>query len=186
MHYIKSSIFIEKRAMKFFLLAIILFACSPAVMYAQIEKFPEKDGKVYYEMIDSTVKDLSKSQLYNSSKLWVINLWKDKRIIQLDNPDDGMIVGTASFPFYTKSLGAYSSHQCIFSFHITSKDGKYRMQVYDLIISLHGRQMTAEDLNKYASIPNDRKYIKQVNKDVAELMLNLQSSIHHSNESSNF
>jgi hypothetical protein len=60
------------------------------------------------------------------------------------------------------------------------------MQVYDLIISLHGRQMTAEALNKYASLPNDRKYIKQVNKEVAELMLDLQNSIHHSNESSNF
>ena len=61
------------------------------------------------------------------------------------------------------------------------------MQIYDLIIEMY-RDINepVENLNKYSSLRSNRKYIEQINKSMSELMLDLQNSIHHSHDNTNF
>lgn len=118
----------------------------PIIGFGQKE-LPVKEGKVIYEYIDSSLSNTG-TDLYNRSKLWAAEAFKNSRqVIQVDEKETGLIMGKGNFTF-TQTMTDYIVR---FSFRINVKDGKYRIQFYDITSQQDtqlGRELTAEKLNE--------------------------------------
>lgn len=112
-------------------LLFILFFLIPSLLKAQL---PVKDGKVFYETIDTT--SLNKEELYNVSKLWLANTFRDsKSVIEIDNKELGSIVGKGNFEIGASWMLTYTVLQCRFNIKIDIKDLKYRIQLYNFFLA---------------------------------------------------
>lgn len=107
--------------MKYTLILLLL----PFLAKAQNE-FPVKDGKVVYELVDSSVKG-SANDLKARAKIWFANAFRDsKEVIQFDG--ENSVIGKGNFQF-EQSLVPFVIR---FSVKIDTKDNKYRAQFYDI------------------------------------------------------
>ena len=95
-----------------------------------------KEGRVYYEgviAVDSATKDA----LYQRAKRWVVDAYKSaKDVIQLDDPDNGELVVKGKFKTYWQTT--FLAGQDVYIAHtisISVKDGKYRYQMTDFVVS---------------------------------------------------
>lgn len=96
--------------------------------------FPLKDNVIFYEVIDSTLKGVSKEQLYMRAKTWVIRTFNYPRAVtEMDDRENGIIMGKGAFDYVTPMVQMSIQRGTIkFTFRITVKDNKYRIQVFDL------------------------------------------------------
>jgi len=73
----------------------LLIACLiifPGLAFSQ-PQIPTKDGKAFYEVIDS-LPGISKGDLYNKSKVWFVNTFNNaKAVLQLDDKEAGIVMG---------------------------------------------------------------------------------------------
>jgi hypothetical protein len=94
------------------------------------QALPTREGKVFYEQVDTATG--TKAELYQKAKLWFANAFKDsKSVIQVDDKDNGQIVGKGNFDVPYK-YGVNTSAQCNFTVKIDVKDNKYRLQIYNI------------------------------------------------------
>lgn len=97
--------------------------------------FPLKDNVIFYEVIDSTLKSISKEQLFTRAKTWVIRTFNYPRAVtEMDDKENGIIMGKGAFDYVTPMVQMSIQRGTIkFTFKITVKDNKYRIQIFDLI-----------------------------------------------------
>jgi hypothetical protein len=114
--------------MKKLILLIIIF--SPISIYSQIPLNDE--GKIVYQYIDSTVV-LHKDEIYKKAKLAIVEIFKDANaIIQIDDKENGELVGKGSSYFYIKSYGQDIQNTLKFTISISCRENKYRIKIYDI------------------------------------------------------
>ena len=79
------------------------------------------------------VEGMSANDIFNTAKKWFVTHFKDANsVIQVDNPNDGILVGKGNLPFVYKSLTWSNSSGCIwFIVDIKIKDGRFKMTVSD-------------------------------------------------------
>lgn len=131
---------------------LLVLLLAPVISYCQGE-FPVKEGKVIYELIDSST-NFNSEDLYGRSKFWIANTFKNsKQVIQIDDKENGQIMGKGNFEI-SQTMTGYIIR---FSFKINIKEGKYRLQFYDIFSQQDtklGREFTAESLNEKKAFGN--------------------------------
>lgn len=117
--------------MKYFTFILVL-AASHCFAQKDTIQLPYKDGKVLYQQIDS-INGETKTQLYDKAKLWVVNNFKSANaVIQIDDKENGQIVGKGFENIYGKTLGVTYVVSCYFTVKIDCRDNKVRVSVYDI------------------------------------------------------
>lgn len=107
-------------------------------------ELPVKDGKVVYELIDSSARGSAK-ELNEKAKMWFANAFRDsKEVLQFQS--DNSIIGKGSFSFDQ----AMVPFRVWFSVKVDSKDSKYRVQFYDITYreGTRGSEKHIESLNE--------------------------------------
>jgi hypothetical protein len=154
------------------MLLLVLF--TPLFVSAQL---PTKDGKVFYEKIDSC--SLTKDQLYNKTKLWLANTFTDsKSVIEVDDKENGVIVGKGNFEFYYKYMTkVYST--CFYTIKINFKDSTYRIQLYNVSAAagLDAVPVDVEDLNKHPDKTLSKKMLPEIDTHIHALFKNYSESL---------
>ena len=93
---------------------------------------PERDGLVFFEEIYTTDTSVKKNELFESAKYWLArNINDSKASIDLFDFDSGKIIGRFSFTFKYRYIMAYTETSSQ-KFEMTVKDGKYRIQIYNI------------------------------------------------------
>jgi hypothetical protein len=156
----------------FLLLGVVI----SAECYAQL---PVKDGSVFYEQIDSAP-GLSKDEIFKRSKLWVVDAFVDaKEVIQIDNKEDGEIVGKGNLDCTYTIMGTGIPCRVYFTIKLNSKDGKHRVQIYDF----SGHRYTSNkplDFDKLLNKSNaaeNKRIIEQIDKQIRAALAKLQSDL---------
>lgn len=94
-----------------------------------------KSGKIEYVRIDSLIKG-SKEDLYLRSKSWLVHYFKSANaVIQMDDKENGKLMGKGVFMFPVKSvLGITLDHDPIhYTIQINVKENKTRIIINDFI-----------------------------------------------------
>lgn len=155
--------------------SILLLFLIPVIAHSQV---PVKDGKGFYEVIDSSVKGTTQ-QLQVKAKMWMANAFKDsKEVIQLDDKDAGEVLGKGNF-----LLGAWGA-RCRFTIKISTRDNKYRCQVYDM--SIHAeRGGGVQSMEYYIEHPRglgSRKILEKTDEGVKDLLAGLNADMQKGND----
>jgi len=118
--------------MKSFLTLSLLFIFAGS--YGQeklLDILPSKDGIVTYSEVVQ-VDSSSKIDLYKKAKKWFVTTYKSaKEVIQLDDPENGEIIGKGNFKVSYYSREPFISH----TISISVKDGRYKYSITDLTYS---------------------------------------------------
>jgi hypothetical protein len=111
----------------FILLSFLL--CSN-IYSQQITKAEYDDmGKVFFQRTDSISK--SKDLLYAISKEWISNTFRSgKAVIDLDDKDNGKIIGKGSFDGFVTNYNVLIHYH--FTIKIETKNNKVRFTIYDI------------------------------------------------------
>lgn len=97
------------------------------------QSFPKKDGKIYFESID-TIEGMTKEKIFDKAKLWFVDYYKNsKEIIQQEDREQGFIIGKAIFNLYEINGAGKGDHACKYTIKIECKDGRYRLQLFDFL-----------------------------------------------------
>lgn len=99
-----------------------------------INIFPiDENGKVHYSKIIE-VENLNKEQIYNKTKLYFVNNFKSgKDVIQMEDKDNGVIVGNGNTTIVVQS-GKYSlAVPMSFSIKLSSKDYKCKIDISNIV-----------------------------------------------------
>lgn len=118
------------------IITAILLSLIAGNIHAQ---FPEKDGKVVFEYIDT-----SKIQ-HSKAKVWFAQSFRNaKEVIQVDEPN--LIVGKGNFDF-TQAMVPFLIR---FSVRVDIKEDRYRIQFYDITYreGTRGAEKDLEILNE--------------------------------------
>lgn len=170
--------------MKFFTfgLLIILTSCytpAPLVDYTKNDlTLPVKNGGVYYEKVYN-VDSVSKDDLFNRGRIWAVDYFNSaKDVLQIQDKNEGQLTGKGIFDLGNSSYDMGYTSSVKFTFNIQYKDGKYRQQFYDFIITsintINGNSITS---------PFDSVYYHyrdhQVNKGLMESRANARQRYAH-------
>jgi hypothetical protein len=162
-------------------LLITFLIALPAISIAQ-QQLPLKDGKVFYERIDS-MPNASKLDLYNKAKIWFVNTFNSaKAVIQMDDKDAGTLMGKGLTGFDAGNLMTGPIKQYInYTININLKDNKYRMQIYDIYVSDgNATAYTPEQLLKYPKM--NKKKIERIDNNVQDLIAGFKAAINKKSE----
>lgn len=153
----------------------------PALSIAQ-QQIPLKEGKAFYELIDS-MPNVTKADLYNKSKVWFVNTFNSaKSVIQMDDKDAGVIMGKGLTGFDAGNIMTGPIKQYInYTINIKLKDNKYRMQIYDIYVSDGmATAYTTEQLLKYPKM--NKKKIERIDNNVQDLIAGFKAAISKKSE----
>lgn len=124
---------------------ILLLVLSVITIRGYSQDLPLKEGKVFYETVDSAAG--AKTELYQKAKLWFANAFKDsKNVIQVDDKDNGQLVGKGNVFAPVKVMGMPNGNYCFFTMKIDVKDSKYRIQFYNLFMGTYDDNQPIENL----------------------------------------
>jgi len=119
---------------------IFLFLLFPALAFAQDYDYksdlPIKDGSIVYEKTVDGL-DLKKDKLYAVSKKWIAdNFSNAKSVIQSEDVNSGQIIakGISNIPNKPALLALLGDQKYKYTVQFDTKDGKYRMRIYDIAI----------------------------------------------------
>jgi hypothetical protein len=92
---------------------------------------PTKDGVIFYEQVAHCTD--SQKELYLKARKWFVDTFRNANsVLQMDDKEDGKLAGKA-FHTYSFNNGINTSNVNIdFTLNIDIKDGKYRVQFYDM------------------------------------------------------
>ncbi len=113
-------------------LIFLLTVFTPSKIFSQdTTALPTVDSKILIQKVvnlrDTTTK---KDKIYIAAKEWISNSFKSsKAVIDLDDKEAGKIICKSTYRSEKKSNDVLVIN---FTLNITSKDGKYRIQIYDL------------------------------------------------------
>lgn len=95
------------------------------------QDLPTKDGKILYETVDSCGAD--KDKLYTVARTFFVNAFHNANyVIQMDDKESGTIIGKGNYDMRVKAGLVASRFNVKFTLHVTVRDNKYRVQVYDI------------------------------------------------------
>ena len=149
-----------------------------------LDILPTKDGKVYYSevvQIDST----DKSKLYTKAKKWFVDQYKSaKDVIQLDDKENGEIIGKGYFE--TQWQANFMTMQKVNVWHtvkVSVKDNKYRYEISNFELKWHtapskyssggNTEVLIEDFWKNRE-SNAKKYFAKVDTEVKSIISSLE------------
>lgn len=122
---------------------ILLLLLLPAAAFAQVYDYstdlPIKDGAIVYEKTVDGL-DLKKDKLYSISKKWIAdNFVSAKSVIQSEDYNTGQIIakGVSNIPNKPTLLALLGDQKYKYSVQFDTKDGKYRMRIYDIAIHVN-------------------------------------------------
>lgn len=156
------------------LLLVVLVAIS--VRSFSQDPLPTKGDKVFYESIDSV--KLTKSEAFLKAQTWFANTFGSaKSVIQVDDKDAGILIGKG---FTEKEAGnafiGSLTHQVWYVINITIRDGKYRIQLYDIYLkNSEGNKFTAESINKHPGM--SKKFIKRIDDSCKEILVSFRAEM---------
>jgi hypothetical protein len=92
---------------------------------------PTKEGLIFYEQVAQCTGN--QKELYLKARKWFVDTFHNaKSVLQMEDKEDGKLAGKA-FHIYMFNNGLSSSYIAIdFTLNIDIKDGKYRVQFYDM------------------------------------------------------
>lgn len=108
----------------------------PLLSFGQSNKieFPvnEKTGKITYTEVVNLDDSSSKKDVYFRTNKWFVETFtSSKHVIQMQDKDEGIIIGKGKFRVYTTAFKAYSGN-IRFTFTVYSKDNRYKYIVTDV------------------------------------------------------
>jgi len=164
--------------------------CYCALTYGQDSIFsalPLKNGKVYYSDIVN-IDSVSKDELYYRAKRWFVDTYSSAQDnIQIDDKENGEIVGKGCFRTYwdVTLLSGMEVNICQ-TVRIQIKDGKFKYEFKDFSI----RYYVAPDLNTMASDvdmqlenwksyskKNSQRIFKKIDANVNDLIKSLSTAL---------
>lgn len=156
-------------------LLIVFSIILPLLSFAQ-PQMPLKDGKVFYEVVD-TISNTSKADLYNKSKIWFVNTFNSaKAVLQMDDKEAGIIMGKGITPYNGGNVITGPMRNSInYTININLKDNKWRIQVYDIYVSNENATYTPEYCLKYPKM--NKKKLEKIDDNVKELIASYKSAI---------
>ena len=108
--------------------------------------FEKKVGIQETITLDST----TKKELYVRSKIYFMEAFKSgKDVIQLDDPDNGIIIGKGRTEAYSTNFMGTAPLPITFSIKIEIKENRYRYTIYDVNAELTGTSMPVERYYEY-------------------------------------
>lgn len=151
---------------------------------AQLIELPQKDGKIYYEFIDSA-SGQSKDALYAAAKRWLVKTFNNaEAVIQSEDKEAGTIMGKGIMVYEVMEAGFYKKKYDIkTTIEITLKDDRYRLRFYDLVYVFEKRFNFDMESN-YASYKKEnstprpfQEMIEGLQKEVQALRSSLQKEM---------
>lgn len=137
-----------------------------------IDILPLENGEVIYTDV-LEVEGLSKDELYNLAKKWVVLKYKSaNHVIQLDDKDNGIIIGKGNF-----AIDYYSRKPTIeHTLQIETKDGRYKYTISNFIYSdIQNSTFTLENFPK--SWAGKKKLYQTLDEKVRSIIDNLKKSM---------
>lgn len=92
---------------------------------------PTKEGVIFYEQVAQCTGN--QKELYLKARKWFVDTFRNaKSVLQMDDKEDGKLAGKA-FHTYAFTNGMSTSDVSVdFTLNVDIKDGKYRVQFYDM------------------------------------------------------
>lgn len=118
------------------LLLVLVLSLSRAT-FAQESGFslPTKNGALFYQQV-VTVDSVSKGELFDRGRMWAVDYFNSaKDVIQIADKEAGQITGKGIFTLANTKYSGIVVSIVKFTFNIQYKDGKYRAQFYDFLIT---------------------------------------------------
>jgi hypothetical protein len=108
-------------------LFLLLFV-SPLLCFAQHPDMPLVEGKITYEQVVRVDSATSQSDLFARSREWFAKTYRSaNNVIQLEDKENGKIVGKGVFSVTGKSMGTtYDSGIINYTITVQAKDGRYK------------------------------------------------------------
>lgn len=157
-----------------FFSALIMIA---TIAYSQGE-LPSKEGKVFYEIVDSSVTG-SADELYSRARVWMANAFKDaQEVIQLDDKETHTLIGKGLFQFI-QTMATYSVY---FTVKIGTKDNKYRLQFYDIRTEV-GTMRITKTAESYNAKKGSDKMKKNINEGFVRLIDSFKTAMNKKSDS---
>ncbi|MGY6648328.1 DUF4468 domain-containing protein [Wenyingzhuangia sp. IMCC45574] len=114
-----------------YLLILITFSIKSFSQEKLLDILPIENGNVVYTEVIK-VENINKKELYNRAKKWVVLKYKSANdVIQLDDKEDGIIIGKGNFGIKYYSRKPTIEH----TIQIETKDGRYKYTVSSFIYS---------------------------------------------------
>lgn len=172
----------------FLLISIIVISSS----HAQETKkdslngiFPLKGNVVYYEEVVS--QDGTKDELYIKAKSALVDMFKSSnKVIQMEDKEAGILIGKG---FFKISFGVMSNYDVFFTLKIQAKDGRYKIDMYDIntsdSVTIEGYTATSEwTLDEWEYVLKNKKRSKKLNDKIISFFETIKTLIKESNTSS--
>lgn len=161
----------------------LLFVLIPLNMLGQ-DTFPLKEGKVYYEQVDS-IPGISQEKIFSRAMLWVANSFNNSNVVnRLENTVEGEYLGKGSTDFDMPGAIVSQTGKIRFTFRISARDEKLRLQIYDLEIAdnLYQFIYNIKDYKTVIKKRNHEKFVTFVNKIAPTLQADMVAFIQKSED----
>nr|WP_294993147.1 DUF4468 domain-containing protein [uncultured Sediminibacterium sp.] len=157
---------------------ILLMLLFLNIFFYSFSQLPTKDGKVVYELIDSSLA-LSKNVIFDNAKLAVVESFVDANsVIQIDDKVNGEIVGKGRTKFTYRMLMTEILNTANYTIAISSRENKVRIKIYDIVVytGTSGNPISAENLLKINNKPS-RKTMEELNEHFNKLIDQIRNKI---------
>lgn len=117
----------------------------------------DENGKVVFSKVIQ-VEEMNKDAIYNSAKLFVVNMFKNaNNTIQMDDNINGIIIAKGMSMQSTSNGFAQCVREVWFTLKIQARDNRFKIDVYDMHSELTAYGTT---MKKYAEELTDAKCLK--------------------------
>lgn len=159
-----------KRAI--YLLILITFSINSFSQDKLLDILPLENGNVVYTEVVK-VDSINKKELYNRAKKWVVLKYKSANdVIQLDEKEDGIIIGKGNFTIKYYKRKPTIEH----TLQIETKDGRYKYTVSSFIYSdVQNDRFTVENFPK--SWFGEKKLYQALDEKVKSIIADLKKSM---------
>lgn len=131
--------------MKHIFILSFFLSMSFGVALAQKESTPDlpidkETGKITFTEVVELDEKLTQDEVYSKAREWFAKAYNSSNnAIQMDDRENGKIVGKALMEVYHKSLGTmHPSGQISYTISIYMKDGRYKYEITDLYHTSNG------------------------------------------------
>jgi hypothetical protein len=137
-----------------------------------LDILPLENGSVIYTEVVK-VDSLNKKELYNRAKKWVVLKYKSANdVIQLDDKEDGIIIGKGNFGIKYYSRRPTINH----TLQIETRDGRYKYTISSFIYSdVQKDTFTVEEFPK--SWAGKKKLYRTLDEKVNSIIADLKKSM---------
>lgn len=129
---------------RIFIFIVSLTFTKSSISQSEQLSLPVKDGEVFYEFIVNIDSNILKKDIYNKAKLWFVESFKDsKNVLEIQDLENGKLTGKGVFNIEPKILNSPAT-DCYFLINVDVKDGKYRLQIYNMYFERLGGNVTGD------------------------------------------